>query len=63
MLNLISFIFEETSEKRQLALLSVLIKGLSWHCDYMIVTGHAVIVYDGYGALWVALAEREAADL
>ena len=50
-LNLISFIFEETQEKRQLALLSVLIKGLSWHCDYMIVTGSAIITFDGYGAL------------
>jgi hypothetical protein len=50
-LNLIAFIFEETQEKRQLALLSFLIKGLSWHCDYMIVTGSAIISFDGYGAL------------
>ena len=50
-LNLISFVFEETQDKRQLALLSVLIKGLSWHCDYLIVTGQAIITFDGYGAL------------
>ena len=50
-LNLISLVFEETQEKRQLALLSALIKGLSWHCDYLIVTGAAIISFDGYGAL------------
>ena len=50
-LNLISLVFEETQEKRQLALLSALIKGLSWHCDYLIVTGAAIITFDGYGAL------------
>lgn len=50
-LNLISFVFEETQEKRQLALLSALIKLLSWHCDYLIVTGQAVIVFDAYHAL------------
>ena len=50
-LNLIAFVFEETNEKRQLALLSALIKGLSWHCDYKIVTGSAIITLDGYGAL------------
>ena len=52
-LNLLSFIFEETPEKRQLALLSALIKALSWHCDYLIVTGNAVITFDGYGAVFV----------
>jgi hypothetical protein len=50
-LNLISLVFEETPEKRQLAFLSAIIKGLSWHCDFLIVTGQAIIVYDGYGAV------------
>lgn len=50
-LNLIAFVFEETQEKRQLALLSALIKGLSWHCDYKIVMGTGIITFDGYGAL------------
>ena len=45
--------FEETPEKRQLALLSALIKALSWHCDYLIVTGNAIITFDGYGAVFV----------
>lgn len=50
---MLSFVFEETPEKRQLALLSALIKALSWHCDYLIVTGNAVITFDGYGAVFV----------
>eukprot|EP00955_Chlamydomonas_euryale_P088569 364392-Chlamydomonas_euryale.AAC.4 len=50
-LNMLSVFYEETQDKRQLALLSMLIKGLSWHCDYLIVTGKAVVVYDAYGAL------------
>jgi len=53
MLNLLSFVFEETAEKRQLALLSALIKGLSWHCDHSIVSGTAIVNYDGYGALFL----------
>lgn len=50
-LNFLSIFYEETQEKRQLALLSMLIKGLSWHCDYLIVTGRAVVIFDAYGAL------------
>ncbi|GAX76238.1 hypothetical protein CEUSTIGMA_g3682.t1 [Chlamydomonas eustigma] len=50
-LNLISLVFEETPEKRQLAFLSAIIKGLSWHSDFLVVTGQAIIVYDGYGAI------------
>eukprot|EP00798_Chlamydomonas_sp_ICE-L_P008775 gene8775-33642_t len=50
-LNLLSFVFEETAPKRQLALLSALIKGLSWHCDTLIVGGKAVITFDAHGAL------------
>ncbi len=50
-LNLLSFVFEETAPKRQLALLSALIKGLSWHCDTLIVGNKAVITFDAHGAL------------
>eukprot|EP00798_Chlamydomonas_sp_ICE-L_P004427 gene4427-14559_t len=50
-LNLLSFVFEETPAKRQLALLSALIKGLSWHCDTLIVGNNAVITFDAHGAL------------
>lgn len=50
-LNLLSFVFEETQEKRQLAVLSALIKGLSWHCDYLIIARKAVVVFDGYNAM------------
>ncbi|KAG1681287.1 hypothetical protein FOA52_007333 [Chlamydomonas sp. UWO 241] len=50
-LNFLSVFYEETQEKRQLAMLSMLIKALSWHCDMLIVTGRAVVVYDAYGAL------------
>ncbi len=50
-LNLISFIFEDTAEKKQLALLSAIIKGISCHCDYLIVTGQAVVKFDRHGAL------------
>ncbi len=50
-LNLLSFVFEETPAKRQLALLSALIKGLSWHCDHLIVRNRAIITFDAHGAL------------
>ena len=50
-LNLLSFVFEETPAKRQLALLSALIKGLSWHCDHLIVKNRAIITFDAHGAL------------
>ena len=50
-LNLLAFVFEETPAKRQLALLSALIKGLSCHCDSLIISGHAVVVHDAWGAL------------
>jgi hypothetical protein len=50
-LNLLNLIFEDTPEKQQLALLSVVIKALSWHCDHLIVNGHAVIKRDAWGAL------------
>eukprot|EP00798_Chlamydomonas_sp_ICE-L_P008207 gene8207-1470_t len=50
-LNLISFIFEETADKRQLALLSAIIKGLSWHCDRLLLTGQSVVTYDAHGLL------------
>jgi len=50
-LNLISFIFEDTAEKKQLALLSAIIKGISCHCDHLIVTGQAVVKFDRHGAL------------
>ena len=50
-LNLLSFVFEETPAKRQLALLSALIKGLSWHCDHLIVKNRAIVTFDAHGAL------------
>uniref|UniRef100_A0A7S0RFF1 histidine kinase n=1 Tax=Chlamydomonas leiostraca TaxID=1034604 RepID=A0A7S0RFF1_9CHLO len=52
-LNLISLIFEDTPEKKQLALLSAVIKGISCHCDYLIITGQAVVAYDAHGALFL----------
>lgn len=50
-LNLLSFLFEDTAEKKQLAMLSAIIKGISCHCDYLIVTGKAVVKFDAQGAL------------
>jgi len=42
---------QDTAEKKQLALLSAIIKGISCHCDYLIVSGKAVIKFDRHGAL------------
>lgn len=50
-LNLISLVFEDTPDKKQLALLSAIIKGISCHCDHLIVTGQAVVKFDRHGAL------------
>ena len=43
--------FEDTPEKRQLAILSAIIKGISWHCDSLIVNNKAVVKFDAHGAL------------
>ena len=50
-LNLINLVFEDTEDKRQLALLTAVIKGLSWHCDHLINSGVAPIKLDAHGAL------------
>lgn len=50
-LNLISLVFEDTPDKQQLALLTAVIKGLSWHTDHLLVTGRGVVTYDIYGAM------------
>jgi hypothetical protein len=50
-LNSINLMFEDTPEKQQLALLSAIIKGLSWHSDHLITSGAAVIKIDRHGAL------------
>ncbi len=50
-LNLINLVFEETPDKQQLALLSAVIKGLSWHSDYLITSGQAIVKFDAHGVL------------
>lgn len=49
-LHIISSIFENTKEKRQLALLSVIIKGLSWHSDWLINNDKTALWVDAFGS-------------
>lgn len=48
-LNLINLVFEDTADKQQLALLTAVTKGLSWHCDHLINSGVAPIRLDAHG--------------
>lgn len=54
-LDVVAFLFEDTSLKRQLALLSGYIKCVTWYCDYRMVHGDDVIAYDTFGTLWVPM--------
>ena len=45
-LNLTSFLFEDSVAKRSLALLSCTIKGAACYSDVLIITGRAAILYD-----------------
>ncbi|KXZ47741.1 hypothetical protein GPECTOR_33g623 [Gonium pectorale] len=52
-LNLTSLMFEDNATKRQLALLSVAIKGAACHTDMLLVTGRATVVFDAFGAICI----------
>jgi hypothetical protein len=50
-LNTLNLVFEDTAEKQQLAMLSAIIKGVSWHSDHLITSGAAVVKLDYHGVL------------
>lgn len=50
-LNMLSLLFEDSDAKRQLALLSTVIKGAACHSDLLVVTGEAVVMFDVHGGL------------
>lgn len=49
--NTISFLFEDSDAKRQLALLNCLVKGLACHSCYMVAMGWTPITFTPYGIL------------
>jgi len=50
-LNLTSFLFEDSVTKRQLALLSCTIKAAACYTDLMLATGRLPIVFDAHGSV------------
>jgi hypothetical protein len=52
-INLTSLLFEDSPNKRQLALLSCTIKGIACHSDLAMVAGCTTVLRDAHGALWV----------
>ncbi|KAK9820077.1 hypothetical protein WJX72_005841 [[Myrmecia] bisecta] len=49
LISVISLLFEVTPERKQLSLLTCLIKGIAWHADYLITTGGAPIMLSPQG--------------
>eukprot|EP00967_Tisochrysis_lutea_P129890 scaffold223945_cov17-Tisochrysis_lutea.AAC.1 len=50
-LNMTSFLFEDSVAKRQLALLSCTIKAAACYSDLLLATGQLPIIFDAHGAL------------
>lgn len=50
-LNMTSFLFEDSAAKRQLALLSCTIKAAACYSDLLLATRDVPIIYDVHGAL------------
>eukprot|EP00983_Pelagomonas_calceolata_P084200 1156313-Pelagomonas_calceolata.AAC.11 len=55
-LNMTSFLFEDSVAKRQLALLSCTIKAAACYSDLLLATGQLPIIFDAHGAFVDALA-------
>uniref|UniRef100_A0A7S3VS63 histidine kinase n=1 Tax=Dunaliella tertiolecta TaxID=3047 RepID=A0A7S3VS63_DUNTE len=52
-LNMTSFLFEDSVAKRQLALLSCTIKAAACYSDLLLATGQLPIIFDAHGALLI----------
>ena len=50
-LNLTSFLFEDSVAKRQLALLSCTIKAAACYSDLLLSSGQLPIIFDAHGSL------------